>query len=317
MIIDESYSGENLVFLIGCPRSGTTWLQRMLAAHPGIATGQETHLFDFYIGPQLRIWRKLLDPSVTGRGRVGIGCYLAEEEFLDVVRDYMRALLAGILGPVGSGTLFLEKTPAHALHVSEIHQLLPRARFIHLVRDPRDVVASLLAASRSWGAGWAPQTASRAAVTWRRHVEAARESAASLPTTHFMEVRYEALLADTATALSGIARFLEVEWSGAALQAAIEVNRASEARQGGGTPIPLGRGSTLRGSVVEEPDGFVRRATSGGWKHDLSWREKAAVRTVTWRLMSELGYARRPGRIARALMSAAWSGRSALLARLA
>jgi hypothetical protein len=48
------YQGHNLVFLIGCPRSGTTWLQRLLASHPQVRTVQETFLFPRYISPQLR-----------------------------------------------------------------------------------------------------------------------------------------------------------------------------------------------------------------------------------------------------------------------
>src|SRR5690606_32590718 len=164
--------GENLVFLVGCPRSGTTWLQRLLSSHPRIRTGQESHLFNFYIGPQLRIWKKVLDPQATGRGGAGIGCYLTEEEFLGALRQYMNSLLTPLLAPLQAGELFLEKSPAHALFIPEIRRMLPEARFIHLIREPTDVVASLLAAARSWGAGWAPRRARSAALTWVRHVGA-------------------------------------------------------------------------------------------------------------------------------------------------
>lgn len=41
--------GENIVFIVGSPRSGTTWLQRLLATHPQIKTGQESRIFE-YVG---------------------------------------------------------------------------------------------------------------------------------------------------------------------------------------------------------------------------------------------------------------------------
>src|ERR1700682_5616707 len=75
------YTGANLLFVVGCPRSGTTWVQRLLATHPGIRTGQESDVFDQYIGPQLRTWQHELDPQASGRGGVGLGCYFQDGEF--------------------------------------------------------------------------------------------------------------------------------------------------------------------------------------------------------------------------------------------
>ena len=61
------YSGSNMLFVVGCPRSGTTWVQRLLATHPRIRTGQESDVFDQYIGPQLRAWEQELKPEEIGR----------------------------------------------------------------------------------------------------------------------------------------------------------------------------------------------------------------------------------------------------------
>jgi hypothetical protein len=288
----DRYQGENLVFLVGCPRSGTTWLQRLLAAHPRVRTGQESHLFDFYIGPQLRVWNKLLDPEETGRGGVGIGCYLTEEEFLATLRRYMISLLAPMLRRVAPGELFLEKTPEHALYIPEILQLLPRARFVHLLRDPRDVVASLLAASESWGARWAPHSPWRAARIWVKHVRGARMGAATLGPSQFLEIRYEELHERPGETLLRVSGFLGLPWPRAEMEQAIENNRADRVRQGGGTQIPIrGAFSNPRGVVVE-PDGFVRRAVPGGWRQDLSWSQKLVVRAVAADLMADVGYAR-------------------------
>src|SRR5205085_953700 len=59
--LDRDYAGANLLFVVGCPRSGTTWIQRLLATHPCVRTGQESDLFDLYIGPQLRTWQHELE----------------------------------------------------------------------------------------------------------------------------------------------------------------------------------------------------------------------------------------------------------------
>ena len=120
-------AGTNLAFIVGCPRSGTTWLQRLLAAHPQIKTGQESQLFD-YVGPQLRAWKKNLNSGADGRGGTGLACYLDEREFLAILKKYLGLLLAPMLKGLQPGQIFLEKTPGHALFVPEIAELLPQAK---------------------------------------------------------------------------------------------------------------------------------------------------------------------------------------------
>ena len=89
---------------------------------------------------------------------------------------------------------FLEKTPSHALYIPEIKQLLPDSRFIHLVRDCRDVVASLMTASQGWGASWAPSSVELAAAMWAQApVDAAKVAAKNLSPQEFREIRYEDL----------------------------------------------------------------------------------------------------------------------------
>src|SRR5947209_18983848 len=179
-------SGSQLVCIVGCPRSGTTWLQRLLAGHPRVCTGQESDVFDIYLGPQLRAWRRELDPSSSGRGGVGLACYLDDPTFLSILRRYADNLLDPMLGQLGPDDLFVEKTPSHALYIPEIVELLPRTRFIHVLRDARDTVASLVAAARSWGRGWAPRRVRGAAQMWVQHVRAVRE--ARLPADKLCEV---------------------------------------------------------------------------------------------------------------------------------
>ena len=47
---------QSLVLIVGAQRSGTTWVQRLLASHPAIVSGQESHLFSSYLGPMWQRW---------------------------------------------------------------------------------------------------------------------------------------------------------------------------------------------------------------------------------------------------------------------
>ncbi|MBC7232372.1 MAG: sulfotransferase [Chloroflexi bacterium] len=231
------YNGENLVFIVGCPRSGTTYLQRLIAAHPKVHTGQESDIFDLYVGPLLRTWRRELQ-NYSGRGGVGLACYLREDEFIAILKEFLLNLLRPMLKELGPGEIFLEKTPSHALFIPEIHELLPKARFIHILRDPRDVVASLLAVARSWGKAWAPKNAALAAFLWRRHLQAVNRARLLLPGDQFFEVRYEQLWENPIDTLKQVSHFIGLEWSVEEIKVAVETNRPDIVQKGGELPFP-------------------------------------------------------------------------------
>lgn len=291
-----SYTGHNLVFIVGAPRSGTTWLQRLLASHPQVRTGQESKLFVSYLGPQLRAWHRELTResdtrAASGRGGVGLSCYFEEENFLPILRNYMLQLLEPMIRGLAPGELFLEKTPSHALYIPEIKELLPESRIIHIRRDARDVVASLLVASRGWGAGWAPKLPKNAASTWVRHVKAVQRAARNLSAREFLEITYEQLWAAPEVTLKGVASFLDLAWSDEEIRAAVRANQPDAIKSGNGTPIPLrGEAAKRNGAAVNDPATFVRKAQPGAWKTDLSLQEKLRVWQVARKMMREVGY---------------------------
>ncbi len=287
----DSYSGQNLIFLVGCPRSGTTWLQRMLATHPKIQTGQESDLFALYVGPQLRAWRNNLDQSENARGGLGLACYHREAEFLDILRRYLDALLQPMVCGLAEGDLFLEKSPAHALYVGEILEMLPESRIIHLLRDPRDVVGSLLAASKGWGHEWAPREAGHATWTWLNHVRAARAAGAAARKDRFLEVTYESLHHDPFRELRRLLSFLGLNWPDDGIKRAIDANSPANTARTGGTAIRLhGEFGGVQGRVVSEPTGFIRNAKPGSWRTELSFRDRITIWRMARRQMRELGY---------------------------
>lgn len=294
--MDDKGLGGSLVFLVGAPRSGTTHLQRLLASLRGVETAQESHVFE-YIAPMVRLWNAHLAGATSdARGGVGLPCYLEEQEFVAAVRRLFWEFLEPTLDTLPGGCLFLEKTPLHALHVDVIDLLLPKARIIHIIRDPRDVVASLLASARSWGHSWAPAEAGLAARLWSRHVRAARRAGGALDGRRYTEVRYERLLHNAVPELLRLGTFLGCTWSVEELNGAVERNRIDYARDNAPTPIPRrGAAAKRSGKVVNEPNGFMRKGMSGSWKTDLSLLEKAKVWRATRKMMKELGYTWRCG----------------------
>lgn len=285
----DSFDGQNVVFLVGCARSGTTWLQRLLASHPRIRTGQESFLFSSYLGPQLRNWHKELQTLSSGRGGAGMRAYLREDKFLSILREEMFRMMEPMIGDLPDGYLFLEKTPNHGLWIPEIVELLPRARFINMLRDGRDVVASLLAASRTW-ANWAPDNAYGASRRWVKNVEATETAAKKLPPEQFCQVRYEQLLESPQMVLQKVCNFLGLDWKEDEMVQAIRKNDAKVALKTA-TPIPIkGEFSLISGTEVKQPPGFIRRARAGSWKKDLSPVEKMLTWLVASRTMAKVGY---------------------------
>lgn len=144
--MSNSYLGENLIFIISQPRSGSTLLQRILAGHPDIESSAETWL--------------MLHP-VFGNREHGIEtayganwALLARNDFLEnytdgmsvydeAVRAWAKTFYDAALEHSG-GKIFIDKTPRYAMIIPELLQLFPKARFVFLLRNPLAVLASTL-----------------------------------------------------------------------------------------------------------------------------------------------------------------------------
>lgn len=177
-----------LIFLVGAPRSGTTWLQLLLSATPEIATVNETQLFSVYTRSLFLGWQQNADLL----RKHGFHDFLSPDEWLAATRGFIEVLFSKMLERKPTATIVLEKTPAHVRYWREILSIFPDAHFIHLIRDPRAVVASLIAANRTWAKDWAsPRTLDNCA-TWIDDVTAGREIAKATP--NYLEVRYEDLI---------------------------------------------------------------------------------------------------------------------------
>ena len=274
------------VFVVGAQRSGTTWVQRLLAAHPAIVSGQESHLFSGYLAPLWQRWQMERDQRASGR-TVGLGCYVTEEEFVEELRRLTRRVFARLERAKPGARLLVEKTPDHGLHLPLIRRLFPDAIIIHVLRDGRDVAASLRDASRQpWGRTWASGSAEAAGRRWVEWVGAIRRGLDGFSRTR--TVRYEDLAADGPAVLGELYRFLGAPLPPHLIKSIYQLWQFGASTAGG--PDSLVLEGDCRGKAPGEPEGFFRRGRPGGWKTDLSSEEQAAVQAVAGELLAELGY---------------------------
>lgn len=133
------------MFVLGAPRSGTTLLMRMLAAHPRVLARPEPHLMTplAYLGYFDHVDRAPYDPLVT---HLALRRFVAdlprgEEDYVDAVRAYTDTLYGRMLAPSGCDR-FVDKTPAYALIGPFLRRIHPHARFVVLTRHPGAIFSS-------------------------------------------------------------------------------------------------------------------------------------------------------------------------------
>jgi hypothetical protein len=282
----------DLALVVGAQRSGTTWLQQLLGAHPRIVTGAESHLFSQYLFYPWSHWHTQEQMHKSGGRLVGLSCYVTLEEFEAILRSIAVQVLGRLLEGKPSARTIVEKTPDHALRLNFARTLFPKAKIIHILRDPRDVVASLLAAkAKAWGRTWAPADAQEAARRWVEYVSGAR--GARQPEDLYAEVRYEDLLADAPREMGRLLAFLGAPADRDAVRD-ICARFSFEACQEGTSPNVLVYCGQHSAPPPAEPEGFYRSGQAGGWQQTLSAEDLTAIDEIAGPLMREVGYASSP-----------------------
>jgi sulfotransferase family protein len=244
-----------MIFNVGSRRSGTFWLQRIVAAHPEVsAVGSETHLFSHGIAPLAERFHH----AALGSGQVGT-TFIERDTLLDALRDFCDTVFAPMLAP-GTSRL-AERTPLHALHTGLIGDIYPDGRIVHIIRDGRDVVRSLLAQR------WGPENVAEGAREWRAAIETARAGAGN--SARYLEVRYEDLHADPSNRIAGLYHWLGLPVDEAILERAVTEAKVERNLDPKGTP-----------------------AGSGKWRDAFTADDLAAFEEVAGELLDDLGYAR-------------------------
>lgn len=189
------------IFVIGAPRSGTSWLHQMLAAHPAIAGLGATELtvFSRYLAPWVYNFEVEKRENAAGKWSQGLPVLLSDAEFEAHMRSLVDAVYTRLHERTPGATHLIDKHPNYSNHLAIIDRLLPQSRFIHIIRDGREVAVSMMSARRR--VGHSPGEVRSAAREWHRCVTNARAYASRLGQDRYLEVRYEDLMKNTAAEL--------------------------------------------------------------------------------------------------------------------
>jgi ketosteroid isomerase-like protein len=248
--------GDRLVFVVGARRSGTNWLQRVLCAHPDvIGTHGESYLFSRGLVPLMERFHHG-SPTAPVLGSV----FVDRGRALEAVRGVCDVVFGDLLALDGPAERLVDRTPEHVTCLDLIGEVYPSARVIHIIRDGRDVVRSLL--SMDWG----PRDAEVAAEEWRAAVVDGRRQGARLE--RYLEVRYEGLLAEPDRGFGALFAWLDVAVDRAAMDEPMR--------------------EAARAFTV---DPKMATIAAGKWREGLDPTAMAALQRIAGDALVELGYA--------------------------
>ncbi len=279
-------------FVVGVNRSGTTLLRMMLDAHPQLTVPPETHFL-----PELIEEAESGSPTpesllatITKQREWG-DFGLSEEELLErfeaieplnageAIRSFYEAYAERVGKPRWG-----EKTPIYVKSMRKIERALPEARFVHVIRDGRDVALSIR--DRAVKEHPLEQIAER----WVRRIERAREQAKRL--ANYEEIRYEALILDTERTLREVLDFYELPWDDAVLDyhqhsaERLEEMKRALPDDGKRTTLSVERRMATHARTTEKPD--PKRVSR--WRESMSREDRALFESIAGPLLVELGY---------------------------
>ena len=273
-------------FVCGSPKSGTTWLQRVLDAHPEVSCSGEGHFIDRISGPfaqVLRDYNKHLS-LVADRVYEGRPYYdpVTQDEFDQIMRHLILGrLLARRAAPqvrwIG------DKTPRYAQRLPQLLRIFPEARVIDITRDPRDVIVSQLGVAVRAGTPFTGEKRDglirAGAADWLKNVECVQAFAQAHP-GRVCQLRYEDLIADATGETRRMFDFLGVASDSGTLQAILR-QTSFEAMSG-------------RQPGVEDARSFLRKGVVGDWRSALDAEEARMIADTCAPLMEARGYACAP-----------------------
>lgn len=212
-------------FIIGTGRCGSTWLSQMLNSNPELCVPPEIQLLFEYSGNGNRLYEEFLlagQQGLTGDQLSAVierGCPYNLDQFFDyrtfcrqditpkrTLRTFVSAFYSAI-AEHHHKRWFIEQTPWYGQRLDLMAALFPDAKFIHVVRDGRDVALSF--ARTEWWHKSARLNLSR----WQKEVKKiALDAKFLLKPNTYLEIKYEDLVADTPAALKIICLFLGVDF---------------------------------------------------------------------------------------------------------
>ncbi|MCA9407275.1 MAG: sulfotransferase, partial [Candidatus Omnitrophica bacterium] len=200
--------GERYIFVGGVPRSGTTLVQKILDCHPQICGIPEFKYTHHIIQLRNRMRRSVDNQMIDA---------ICSDTDVDC---YIRSLIDSFFTPIimkHHVKYLSEKTPWNVLVFEELMELYPKARFIHVVRDPRAVINSMImvrkrALKKNLPVPYFTKTISESIRTTRKCLDAGFDAARKFP-DRVLTILYEQLLTDLTGETKKICQFLALDWS--------------------------------------------------------------------------------------------------------
>jgi Sulfotransferase family len=277
-----------MFFIVGSARSGTTLLRLMLNAHRDIAVPPESRFI-------VQLWTgqdEVDAASITDRLRTHkqfAAWELPIEEVAQTLGESARISYAtAITAPhklyaaKRGKSRWGDKTPRYVEEIPLLARLFPDSRFIHVIRDGRNVALSY--ADVPFG----PKTFGQAAALWRDRVRAGMRDGRPLGPDRYQEIHYERLVTDVEAETKALCDFLGVEFDPEILDYAEKTR-----------PDVLPRAKAYNPNVTSKPIANVR-----SWQEAMSPREIAVFEAIAGDTLEELGYERgapKPGPATRLL----------------
>lgn len=193
--------GQDLCFLLGFPRSGTTLLDVMLDGHPDTHSLEERATFEHVAFA--------IDKNFGG---YPFGTSHLDSDQREMLRKQYRSILADEGVVVGNKKLIIDKMPIRTVHAACMHRLFPRAKFLFSLRHPCDVILSNYMQNFAANEAFVHfNTLAESTRMYERVMRIWKTTHQLMPIpVHF--VRYEQLVSETDRTLQDVCRFLELPW---------------------------------------------------------------------------------------------------------
>ena len=195
------------IFVVGAARSGTTWVSNILASPHQVAGIHESWLFTTNAG-----LATLFGEQHRAGLKNGLSVLLSDQDLVRHTREFSTKIMSHALQP--HHRFLVEKSPSHAWSIEILNRLYPEAKFIHVLRDGRDVAVSVLAASKSWCPTWKNSMGSSVASSarnWQALIHRVNRKSEILE-DRFLEVRYEEIRAHPFEYYQKLFDFCGIPW---------------------------------------------------------------------------------------------------------
>lgn len=269
------------VFIVGVPRSGTTLLRVILDSHPNLAVGPECPWISGNYG-NIISFRHLLDSLTNHKlGPLKNFSGISEERIVEILRVAIDAILTSY-AKEHNKRRWIEKTPDNITCIPFINKIFPDAKYIHIIRDGRDVASSSSSplAKKNWGKyiNYGDQKLENNTLNclrrWDIWISQFQNWMTELNIDVF-EVKYENLVNNPRKIIGEILSFIEEPWSDNVLY--YTNFKHDLPNHEFSTPDILNRDMFSKESI-------------GRWKSEFSLIEKLRYKKIAGNMLKKFGY---------------------------